>query len=151
MSMSEEIQNNLNEALKAKDEVAVSTLRLLMAAIKNFEISKGKAGYKASDEEIVSVIQKEVKQRKESVEQYKAGNRQDLVDKESKELEILAKYLPAQMSKEDVEKIVNEKIQKVGAVSSADMGKVMGALSQELKGKADLGLVSAVVKRSLES
>ena len=151
MRLADQIQDDLKEALKTKDEIKISTLRMLIAAIKNFEISKGKAGYKASDEEIVSVIQKEVKQRKESVEQYKAGNRQDLVDKESKELEILAKYLPAQMSEENVEKIVREKIQEVGAVSSADVGKVMGVLSQELKGKADLGLVSAIVKRSLES
>ena len=151
MRLADQIQDDLKEALKTKDEIKISTLRMLIAAIKNFEISKGKAGYKASDEEIVSVIQKEVKQRKESVEQYKAGNRQDLVDKESKELEILARYLPAQMSEENVEKIAREKIQEVGAVSSADMGKVMGALSQELKGKADMGLVSAIVKRSLES
>jgi len=151
MRLADQIQDDLKEALKTKDEIKISTLRMLIAAIKNFEISKGKAGYKASDEEIVGVIQKEVKQRKESMEQYKAGNRQDLVDKESKELEILAKYLPAQMSEENVEKIVREKIQEVGAVSSADVGKVMGVLSQELKGKADLGLVSAIVKRSLES
>ncbi|MEX0621463.1 MAG: GatB/YqeY domain-containing protein [Candidatus Woykebacteria bacterium] len=145
------IQNDLKQALRNKDDVTVSTLRLLVAAIKNFEIAKGGAGYKATEEDIISVLQKEVKQRKESIEQYKSGGRQDLVEKEKKELEILERYLPDQLSEEEVEKIVKTKIQELGVSSLGDMGKIMGVLSQELKGKADLTLVASLVKRSLGS
>jgi uncharacterized protein YqeY len=149
--LTEKIQNDLKEALKSKDEAAVSTLRLLMAAIKNFEIAKGGAGYAASEEEIVLVISRQVKQRRESIQQYKAGGRQDLVDKERGELEILEKYQPQQMSEEEIRSIVQKTIKEVGASSQSDTGKVMGALSQKLKGKADLGKVSGVVKSSLGS
>ncbi|OGY25274.1 MAG: hypothetical protein A2Z11_02810 [Candidatus Woykebacteria bacterium RBG_16_43_9] len=149
MLMQEKIQEELKKSLKNKDEATVSTLRLLIAAIKNFEISKGKAGYKANDEEIAGVIQKQVKQRKESIEQYKAGNRQDLVEKESRELEILEKYLPRQLSEEEVEQIVEKKIKEIGASSLGDIGKVMGILSNELKGKADLGRVGKMVHDKL--
>ena len=145
----EKIQNDLKEALRNKDEAVVSTLRLLIAAIKNFEISKGEAGYKASDEEIVGVIQKEAKQRKESMEAYKAGNRQDLVGRETKELEILENYLPEQMTEDEIRSFVSQAIAKVGATSGADIGRVMGELSPQLKGRADLSLVSKIVREHL--
>jgi uncharacterized protein YqeY len=149
MRLSEKIQKDLIEAQKAKNELRVSTLRLLISAIKNFEIAKSGTSYQASDEEIVVVIGKEIKQRKESIEQFKAGGRADLVEKETKELEILQDYLPEQMSEEEVRGLVDTKIKELGAASFSDMGKVMGALSAELKGKADLGLVSQIVKERL--
>ena len=149
MNLSEKIQDDLKEALRGKNEVAVSTLRLLIAASKNFEIAKGEAGYKARDEEIVGVIQRQVKQRKESIEAYKAGNRQDLADKETKELEILENYLPEKMSEEQIRSLVPQTIKETHASSVADIGKVMGLLSAQLKGKADLSLVSKIVREHL--
>jgi uncharacterized protein YqeY len=147
--MLEKIQKDLVGAQKAKDELKVSTLRLLIGAIKNFAIAKESASYSPSDEEIVSVIQKEIKQRKESIESYKAGNRQELADKESKELEILQKYLPEQMSEEEIRKLIEAAISETGAASMQDMGKVMGVLSPKLKGKADMSVVSSIVKEKL--
>ncbi|OGY23169.1 MAG: hypothetical protein A2172_02205 [Candidatus Woykebacteria bacterium RBG_13_40_15] len=147
--MLEKIQKNLIEAQKAKDELKVSTLRLLLGAIKNFAIAKESASYNPSDEEILGVIQKEIKQRKESIESYKAGGRQELADKESKELEILQGYLPEQMGEEEIRKLVDSAVAETSASSMQDMGKVMGVLSPKLKGKADMGLVSGVVKEKL--
>ena len=149
MNLSEKIQDNLKEVLRGKNEVAVSTLRLLLAAIKNFEIEKGGAGYSASDEDVLAVINRQVKQRKESIEAYKSGGRQDLADKEKKELEILENYLPEQMAEDDIRSFVSQAIAKVGATSGADIGKVMGELSPQLKGRADLSLVSKIVREYL--
>lgn len=149
--LKEKIQEDLVGSQKEKEELKVSTLRLLIGAIKNFEIAKQGTSYQASDEEILGVIQKEIKQRKESIEQFKVGGRQDLADKETKEMEILQQYLPEQIGDQEIEKIVVETIQKVGATAAADIGKVMGALSQELKGKADLSMVSQIVREKLSS
>jgi uncharacterized protein YqeY len=145
----ERIQENLKESMRDKDELRVSTLRLLLGAVKNFEIEKGGAGYSANDEEIVSVIQKQLKQRKEAIEQFKSAGRNELAEKEEKEAAILQSYLPEMMGEEEVAKIVEQKISETGASSAADMGKVMGVLSAELKGKADMGLVSKLVKEKL--
>ena len=147
----DKIKEDLKQAQKARDEIKISTLRLLLGAVKNFEIAKQGTSYAATDQETESVISKEVKQRKEAIEQFKAGGRSDLVEKETKELEILQKYLPEQLSEEEIQKLVDEKIKETGVTSSADIGKVMGVLSQELKGKADLSVVSSLVKRSLGS
>ena len=147
--MLEQIQNDLRESLKNKDEIKVSTLRLLIGAIKNFAIEKESTSYIPTDEEILEVIRKEAKKRKESIEQFEAGGRNELVEKETKELQILESYLPAQMSEGEVEKIVEQKIQELGATSAAEIGKVMGTLSQELKGKADMGFVSSIVRKKL--
>lgn len=148
--MIEKIQEDLIEAQKAKDELKVSTLRLLLGAIKNYAIAKESTSYNPSDEEIAGVVQKEIKQRKESIESYKAGGRQELADKENKELEILQKYLPEQMSEEEIRKLVDGAIAETGASSMQDMGKVMGVLSPTLKGKADIGVVSGIVKEKLQ-
>jgi hypothetical protein len=148
--MIEKIQEDLIEAQKAKDELKVSTLRLLLGAIKNYAIAKESTSYNPSEEEIVGVVQKEIKQRKESIESYKAGGRQELADKESKELEILQAYLPEQMSEEEIRKLVEAAISETGAASMQDMGKVMGVLSLTLKGKADMGVVSGIVKEKLQ-
>jgi len=147
--MLEQIQNDLRESLKNKDEIKVSTLRLLIGAIKNFAIEKESTSYIPTDEEILEVIRKEAKKRKESIEQFEAGGRNELVEKETKELQILESYLPAQMSEKEVEKIIEQKIQELGATSAAEIGKVMGTLSQELKGKADMGFVSSIVRKKL--
>src|SRR3990167_6851019 len=147
--MLEQIQNDLRESLRNKDEIKVSTLRLLIGAIKNFAIEKESTSYVPTDEEIVGVVRKEAKKRKESIEQFRAGGRNELVEKETSELRILESYLPEQMSEEEVEKKVEQKIQELGVTSAAEIGKVMGVLSQELKGKADMGFVSSIVRKKL--
>src|SRR3989344_1132644 len=136
-----ELQENLKQSMLAKDELKTSVLRMLLSAINYYEIGKGGAGYEATEEDVFAVIQKEVKQRRDSIEQYKAGNRQDLSDKEEQELAILQTYLPAQMGEEEIKKLVQETVAQTGATGIQDMGKVMGALMPKVKGKADGNLV----------
>ena len=146
-----ELQNQLKESMLAKDEVRTSTIRLLLSAINYFEIQKGGAGYEASEEDVMQVIGNQAKQRRDSIEEYKKAQRQELVDKEQKELDILQSYLPEQMSEEEVKDIVDQTITEVGGSGMQDMGKIMGALGPKLKGKADMGLVSNIVKTKLSS
>ena len=145
MTLKQKIEEAIVTALKAHQELMVSTLRMLMAGIKNAEIAKQK---ELTDEEVIEVIQKEAKNRRESIGAFKEGGREDLVAKETKELEILSQYLPAQMSQEDLEKIVAEVVDQLKA-KPADFGKVMGAVMARVKGKADGGLVAELVKKSL--
>lgn len=148
MNLKEKLQTDLVEAQKAKDGLKVSTLRMLAAAVKNFEIEKGGAGFSASEEDLISVIQKQVKQREDSIESYKSGGRAELAEKETKELEILQNYLPEMISEGEIEKLVESAIKETGASSLADIGKVMGKLFN-LRGKADMGVVSTLVKKKL--
>lgn len=145
----QDLQDELKKSMLAKDELKTSVLRLLLSAINYYEIQKGGAGYEASPEDVLQVIQKEVKQRRDSIEQFKLANRQELVDKETKELEILQTFLPEQISEDEVKSIVEQTMKEVGASTIQDMGKVMGALTPKLKGKADMGLVSKLVRDSL--
>jgi len=145
----QKLQEELKQAMLAKDELKTSVLRLLLSSINYYEIEKGKAGYEATDEDILTVIQREIKQRKDSIEHFESAGRQELVDKETKELEILQSYMPEQMGEEEVKNIVEQTISEVGAASIQEMGKVMGALTPKLKGKADMGMVSKLVKESL--
>ena len=147
----QKLQEELKESMLAKDTGKTSVLRMLISAIGYYEIQKGGAGYEASDEDVLSVIQKEAKQHRDSIEQFTKANRTDLADKEKKELELLQKYLPSQMNEEEVRKLVKDAISKTGAISAKDMGKVMGALMSKVKGKADGSLVSKIVKELLAS
>lgn len=144
------IKNDLTEALKAGDTAKALALRYLLAEIHNAEITKGKDAV-LTEEELAAVLQKQVKQRQESVESYRQGNREDLVKKEQGELEMIRSYLPEQMGEEDVKKIVIETIGQVGASSPADMGKVMGAVMPKVAGRADGSLVSKIVHELLTS
>jgi uncharacterized protein YqeY len=145
------LQEELKQSMLARTELRTSVLRLLLSAINYYEIEKGGAGYEASEEDVLSVTQNQAKQRRDSIEEFKKANRQELVDKETKELEILSVYLPAQMGEEEITKLVKEAILKTGASSMADIGKVMGALMPKIKGKADGNLVSGIVKKELTS
>ncbi|HZQ29748.1 MAG TPA: GatB/YqeY domain-containing protein [Patescibacteria group bacterium] len=145
-----DLQNDLKNSMLAKDELRTSTLRLLLSAINYYEIQKGGAGYEASEDDILATIQTQVKQRKDSIEQFTTAGRQELVDKEKKEMEILQSYLPSQMSEEEIKKKVEEAVKQTGATSIQDMGKVMGALAS-LRNQADMGLVSSIVKSTLTS
>lgn len=142
-------QEELKQSMLAKDELKKSVLRMLLSAINYYEIQKGGAGYEATDKDVIAVIQKEAKQRKESIEQFKNAGRQELVDKETKELEILQTYLPEQMGEKEIKNLVKEVITQTGAKSMADIGKLMGALMPKIKGKADGGLVNQIVKSEL--
>jgi len=133
----------------ARNELKTSVLRMLLSAINYYEIEKGGAGYQATEEDILTVTQNQAKQRRDSIEQFKTAGRQELVDKETKELEFLSVYLPQQMSEEEITKLVKEAITQTGATSMADMGKLMGALMPKVKGKADGNLVSSIVKQNL--
>lgn len=147
----QQLREELKFAMLAKNTVKTSVLRMLISAVGYYEIKKGGAGYEATNEDILSVIQKEVKQHRDSIDQFKIAKRQDLVDKESEEMEILISYLPTQMSEDEIKKIVLKAIAKTGAKSMADMGKVMGVLMPQVKGKADGGLVSRLLKEELVS
>jgi len=154
MTLKGKIQEDLNSAIKSKREIETSTLRMLSAAILNKEKEKRYKSGKSEDiplidEEIIEVVFNEVKKRKEAIELYEKGDRQELADKEKKEAEILQKYLPEQLTEEEVKKLVKEAIAKVGAKEQKDMGKVMAELMPQVKGKADGGLVSKVVKELL--
>ncbi len=145
------LQEELKQSMLAKDELRTSVLRLLLSAINYFEIQKGGAGYVATEEDVMSVISNQAKQRRDSIEEYKKAERPELADKEQKELDILQAFLPEQMGEEEVKKIVEETISQTGAASIQDMGKVMGALNAKLKGKADMSLVSNLVRQKLSA
>lgn len=145
------LQQELTTSMLARNELKTSVLRMLISAINYYEIQKGGAGYSASEEDIISVIGSQAKQRRDSIEEYKKANRPELADKEQKELEILQTYMPAQMSEEEIKKLVSEAVSQTGASTIQDMGKVMGALMPKVKGKADGSLVSNLVKQALAS
>lgn len=145
-----DLQSELKKSMLAKDELRTSVLRLLLSAINYYEIQKGGAGYSASDEDVMTVIGNQAKQRRDSISEFEKAGRTELVDKEKKELEILEAFLPAQMADVDIAKEVEKAISSTQAKTQQDMGKVMGALSS-LKGKADMAKVSGLVKQKLSS
>lgn len=146
-----QLQEELKQSMLAKDAVKTSVLRMLVSAIGYYEIQKGGAGYEASEEDVLNVIQSEAKKRRDAIEQYQNANRQDLADKEKQELDILQSYLPAQMEEEEVRKLVTNAVAQTNASSPADMGKVMGVLMPQVKGKADGALVSRLVREALSA
>jgi hypothetical protein len=143
------LKEELKQSMLARNALKTSVLRLLLSAINYFEIQKGGAGYEATDEDVLSVIQKEAKQRRDSIEEYKKAARQELVDKETKELEMLQAYLPQQMSEDEIKSLVKETIIQTGVKTITEMGKVMGALMPKVKDKADGAIVSRIVRESL--
>lgn len=145
----ERLREELKKSMLAKNEVRTSVLRLLLSAINYYEIQKGGAGYEATEEDVLSVIQKEAKQRRDSISEFEKAGRQELADKEQKELEILQTFLPEQMGEDEVKSIVEQTISETGATTISDIGKVMGALGPKLKGKADMSLVSNLVREKL--
>lgn len=148
MSLEAQISNDIKEAMKAKDRVRLEALRGVKKEIIEAKTSKGAAD-EISDADIQKIIQKLVKQRKDSAELYSSQNREDLAEKELEELEAIKVYLPAQLSQEELQPIVKAIIDKVGATSMKEMGKVMGIASKELAGKADGKDISIVVKQLL--
>ena len=147
MSLEERIENEFKAALKQRDKIKVSTLRMLKADIINTKLDQNKKALK--DEEIVKIIQRQVKQHKDSIEQFEKGKRQDLVEKEKKELDILLSYMPEQLSEEELKKIIADTIKELGATGKGEMGKVMKLVMERVKGRADGKKVSQIVSSLL--
>ncbi|NIN68546.1 MAG: GatB/YqeY domain-containing protein [Anaerolineae bacterium] len=143
MGLKQRLENDLKEALRAKDERRKTTLRLTLAAIKNAEIDKGR---QLNENELTAVISQQAKQRRESAAEFAKGGRDDLVSQEEEELKVLMEYLPPQLSEEEIRSRAHEVIDEVGATSPAQMGEVMRVLMPELKGKADGQVVSTIVR-----
>ena len=150
MSLKQQIEEKLNSALKAKDKNTYPTLRLIISAIKDAEIAKRSKGAKEiADSDINAILKKMVKQRNESCEVYKKAGRDELLESESKEIEIINAFLPKQLSEEETKKICQETIKSVGASSMKDMGKVMGALKAKHADTIDFSKVSLIIKELL--
>ncbi|MGQ0579848.1 MAG: GatB/YqeY domain-containing protein [Betaproteobacteria bacterium] len=146
MTLKARITEDMKTAMRAKDAPRLSAVRLLLAAIKQREVDERKP---MGDAEVISVIEKMMKQRRDSIEQFRKGGRQDLVDVEQFELSVLQAYLPQALADAEVEAAVAAAIQAGGAKGMADMGKVMAVLKPQLAGRADMGKVSALVKAKL--
>jgi len=147
----QQLSENLKSAMKTGQEFEAGVFRMLLAALHNKEIEKKGKGIETelSDEEVIEVLSKEAKKRKEAAEIYKKGGRDDLAEKEAKELEIIKKYLPEEMPIEEIEKIVKIAIEKTGIKEASGFGKVMAEVMKELKGKADASTISEIIKKEL--
>lgn len=146
MSLEERLVDEMKGAMKSSDKLRLSTIRMIRSAVKNKEIEQRQ---KLNDEDIQRVIQGMVRKGEESLEQFRAGGRMDLVEKESKELEILRSFLPQSLSQEEILRIIDQSIEEVQASSLKDLGKVMKSVMPKLQGKADGKLVNQLVKERL--
>ena len=147
MSLKERIPSDLKDALRNKRTLELNVLRMLQSAIRNQEIdNKGEL----DDEQVIHVISSEIKKRKDSVDEYKKVGREDAAETEQKEIEILMKYMPEQLSEEDIDKTVQNAIKQSDAKGSKDLGQVMKIVMPELKGKADGKLINKIVRKRLE-
>lgn len=146
MSIKERINNDLKDAMRARDKQKVDTLRLITAAIKQVEVDER---IEVDEARMLVILDKMCKQRKESISQYTNANRHDLVAQEEYELQLLSQYLPEQLSEAEIQQMVEEAIQSVGAEKMADMGKVMAQLKPKLQGRADMSTVSTLIKGKL--
>ena len=148
MTLKNKITEDMKTAMRAKDSARLQTIRLILAAIKQKEVD---SRVEADDAEVVRVLDKMVKQRKDSIEQFTKAGRTDLVAQEEAETVVISAYLPQRMGAEEVERAVRDIIAQVGAASLADIGKVMGTAKKSLDGKADMAVLSATVKRLLSA
>ena len=145
----ETISNDMKEAMKAHDKDSLNTIRLLKSAIDLYLVNNKMERNTCSDEIVIDVVSKQVKTHKESIEEFKKGNRQDLVDGLLKEIELLSKYLPEQLSEEEVRKEIDKAFDKIKPTSMKDMGALMKELTPILKGKADMSKVNAIIREKL--
>lgn len=150
MNLKEKLSEDMKTALRKKDALKLSTIRLLLAAIKNLEIAKGK-DKELKESDLLGALSAEAKKRKEAIEGYKRGKREELVEKETRELEIIKEYLPEELSPEELGRIVEETIEEIGAKDLKDMGKVMGAVMEKIKGRADGKVVNQMVRERLDT
>jgi uncharacterized protein YqeY len=148
MGLKETLKSDLTEAIRSSDKVVSGTIRMVLTAITNEEVS-GKEARVLSDEEIITVLSREAKKRREAAEEFAKAGRTDRAADEKAEGEVIAKYLPAQLSEDDIKKLIADAVISTGAAGPADMGKVMGAIKPKIAGKADGALVSSLVKAAL--
>ena len=148
MNLKEKLSEDMRMALRKKDALRLSTIRLLLAAIKNLEIAKGK-DKELQESDFIGVLSSEAKKRKEAIEGYKRGKREELVEKETRELEIIKEYLPEELSPEELGRIIEETIEEIGAKDLKDLGKVMGAVMEKVKGRADGKVINQMVRKRL--
>ena len=148
MSLKEKINEDMKSAMRSKDVALLGTIRLILAAIKQKEVDDR---ILVDDSSVISIIEKMLKQRNDSIEAFKKANRTDLVDKEEFEVSVLKNYMPEQMNAEEVEKIIQEVIKKIGASSMKEMGPVMAQAKEILSGKANMAEVSKIIKAKLSS
>ncbi|WP_448517704.1 GatB/YqeY domain-containing protein [Pseudothermotoga sp.] len=146
MDLKAKLNQDLKEALKAKDEVKLRTVRMLLAAIKNFEVEKMGP---ATDEEIFQIMSKEIKKRQEAIEMYEKGGRQDLAQAEKQEIEVIQSYMPKQLSEEEIREIARKVISEMNLKSPKDVGTAMKAIMPQVKGRADGKLVNKIVSELL--
>jgi uncharacterized protein YqeY len=150
MSIREEITNQLKDAMINKNTNLVNTLRLIKASIKDKDIiAKGNGKGDVTDQEIISVLQTMIKQRKASIDMYLSGNREDLVKKEESEIEIISNFLPEQLSSQEIDTIINELIKSSGASSIKNIGDVIKLIKEKYEGRIDLGVASKLIKEKL--
>ena len=146
--MREKILNDLKEAMKNQEKTKLSVIRMVKGAMQMEELNLKRP---LTDEEVVMVISKQIKTRKESIVEFEKGNRQDLIDQTNAEIEILNTYMPKQLSEEEVLKIIEEAFNEVNPTAPSDMGKIMGLVSPKLRGKADMSFVSKTIKEKLNN
>ena len=150
MLLKQQIEDKLNLALKAKDKNTYPTLRLIISSIKDAEIAERSKGQKKiTDSDITAILKKMIKQRNESCEIYKKAGRNELLESETKEIDVISSYLPKQLSEEETKKICQETLKSLGATSMKDMGKVMGALKSKHADTIDFSKVSSILKELL--
>lgn len=147
MSLKEKLMNDLKEAMKEKQQLRKSVITLARAAIKQIEVD---SRVEVDDEGVIEILSKQVKQKRDAIEEFTKGGREDLANEAKAEIDILMDYLPQQLTEEEVTKIVSQVVDEVGANSPKDMGKVMSALMPKLKGRADGKLVNQVVRQFLQ-
>jgi len=148
-SIKEKILEDMKTAMRAQEKERLGTIRLILAALKQLEVGGPEGRIELSDEQVLAVLNKMVKQRRDAIAQYEAGNRPDLAQIENNEIHVIHEYLPKQLSSEEIVQAIEKAMQETGASSAKDMGKVMGVLKSQLQGKADMTLVSAKVKEKL--
>ena len=148
MNLVETLDKEIIEAMKAKDSIRLATLRGVKGAMKLQSIDHKK---EINDELLIDVVSKEIKTRNESIKEFEKGARQDLIDKTEEEIKILSNYLPEQLSEEEIVDIINQVFEEVKPAGIKDMGKVMGKVTPKVKGKADMGLISNLIKNKLNN
>ena len=148
ISIKQKLQDSIKEALKSKDKVRSVVLRLIQSSIKQIEVDKR---ITLDDDQILPILDKMVKDRRNAIKQFEMGNRPDLVEKENNEIQIIQEYLPEALSELEIKSMITDAISKVNASSAKDIGKVMGILKPSLQGRADIGSVSGIVKSLLNS
>ncbi|HOT47212.1 MAG TPA: GatB/YqeY domain-containing protein [Spirochaetota bacterium] len=146
MNLLEKIDTDLKTAMKSGDSIRTETLKMLKS---DFAYEKGKTGKDLTDEQLIEVVSRSAKRRRESIKEFQKGNRQDLVDNETRQLAVVEEYLPKQMTEEEIDKYISNKVAALGTVTQKEIGKLMGELMKELKGKADGGAVKAILSKKI--